>query len=205
MKKHSFNKITIVVFVIWTGYIIYNISNIIKQVGFLPGLIIYLFGLLLFCGSTLFFTMRQKKNRPKFVKSRQDFASSDFKPSAKPSKHLTFHLAGVTFPCYKDGDFLRQDEISDISVNDTIHLEEYQYKGKPAYLVVPDKTDIDIGVVPAHVAEMISNEYAFHKAEGYIKKIEEVESDNPKFDYVEVVDIKLYLISQRELDKLNQK
>ena len=204
MKKHSFNKITIVVFVIWTGYIIYNISNIIKQVGFLPGLIIYLFGLLLFCGSTLFFTMRQKKSRPK-VESRQDFASSAFKPSAKPSKHLTFHLAGVTFPCYKDGDFLRQDEISDISVNDTIHLEEYQYKGKPAYLVVPDKTGIDIGVVPAHVAEMISNEYAFHKAEGYIKKIEEVESDNPKFDYVEVVDIKLYLISQRELDKLNQK
>lgn len=205
MKKHSFNKITIVVFVILTGYIIYNMSKIIKQVGFLPGLIIYLFGLLLFCGSTLFFTMRQKKNRPKFVKSRQDFASSDFKPSAKPSKHLTFHLAGVTFPCYKDGDFLRQDEISDISVDDTIHLEEYQYKGEPAYLVVPDRTDMDIGVVPAHVAEMISNEYAFHKAEGYIKKIEEVESDNPKFDCVEVVDIKLYLISQRELDKLNQK
>ena len=204
MKQHSFNKITIAIFVVWTGYIIFNMSSILKQVGFLSGLVIYLFGLLLFCGSALFFTTRPKKSKPKIAEPRQDFASSDFKPSAKPSKHLTFHLAGVTYPCYKDRDIHRQDEISDISVDDTIHLEEYKYKGNPAYLVVPDNTGMDIGVVPAHVAEMISNEYAFHKAEGYIKKIEEVESDSPKFDYVEVVDIKLYLISQRELDKIKQ-
>lgn len=74
------------------------------------------------------------------------------------SYHRKFNLRGVKFECKKDPDMHRQEAMSALSFNlakAKIHLERYMYKKEPAYMVVLDKNNLDIGVVPAELVDTI--------------------------------------------------
>lgn len=68
-------------------------------------------------------------------------------------------VAGVTYNCKKDSSVNRQDIISGLQDGDFLLLEEYEYKGEPAYLVIDYSSDMDIGSLPAKITEKINNEF----------------------------------------------
>ena len=71
------------------------------------------------------------------------------------SYHKTFNVAGVTFKCKLNEDVKRQEILEYCKTKDRIHLEQYEYKGEPAFLIVLDKNNLDIGTVPANIVPTI--------------------------------------------------
>ena len=69
------------------------------------------------------------------------------------------NVSGVTYKCKKDRSLNRQDIISGLQDGDFLLLEEYEYKGEPAYLVIDYSSDMDIGSLPAKITEKINNEF----------------------------------------------
>lgn len=78
------------------------------------------------------------------------------KPSRKVSWHLTFKVAGVTFDCTHGNNYCDRQEVLEESLEtDKLTLEEYTYKGSPAFLIINDRLGADIGNVPAWAVERI--------------------------------------------------
>lgn len=63
--------------------------------------------------------------------------------------HKMFHLHGIYHESKKDPRKKRQDLIGRIIPGDILDLEQYEYEGEPALMVINPKTGLDIGVVPA--------------------------------------------------------
>lgn len=69
--------------------------------------------------------------------------------------HKMFHLHGIYYESKKDPRKKRQDLIGRIIPGDILDLEQYEYDGEPALMVINPKTGLDIGVVPAEDVEKI--------------------------------------------------
>lgn len=69
--------------------------------------------------------------------------------------HKQFHLRGINYESRKDPSMSRQELIESTRSKDKLMLEEYDYKGDPALMVVNTRFDLDIGVVPAEDVEKI--------------------------------------------------
>ena len=78
-------------------------------------------------------------------------------PVRTKSYHKKFHLRGINFECKKDKNMQRQEVLQSVFLNRNtrVHLERYLYKGKPAYMVVLDKNNLDIGVVPDEMVDKV--------------------------------------------------
>ncbi len=74
----------------------------------------------------------------------------------KISYHRQFKVKGVTFPCSLDSSWNRQDILQLIIPKfEKLRLQEFEYKGEPAYYIVSSTHDLDIGTVPADVVPRI--------------------------------------------------
>lgn len=78
------------------------------------------------------------------------------KPARKVSYHKTFSVAGVTFGCIHNEKYNnRQDVLSASRDEDKLVLEEYTYKGSPAFLIINERLGADIGNVPAWAVDKV--------------------------------------------------
>lgn len=75
--------------------------------------------------------------------------------TVKISYHKMFNVAGVTYNCSLDKDMKRQEVLDYCKKRDKLHLKYHEYKGSPAFLVVLDKNNLDIGSVPANLVQTI--------------------------------------------------
>ena len=98
-------------------------------------------------------------------------------PSSKPRKQVTCKLAGVTFECRLDDSEMRQNVLRDMEPGDPIEIKEYTYKGKRAYMVIDPGTQLDVGNIPADIAEVFA-QYPDPTFEGFIKDLDEFENDD---------------------------
>lgn len=89
--------------------------------------------------------------------------------SEKITYHKTFNVAGVTFNCKLNNNFKRQDILAKCKKTDRIHLQYFEYKNEPAYLIVLDKNNLDIGTVPAKLVPTI---FRFKDSKTEIKFVE---------------------------------
>ena len=104
-----------------------------------------------------------------------------------------FKVAGVTYKCKKDKEENRQDVLSGLSDGDFLLLEEYTYRGESAYLVVDYHSDLDIGNVPAPIAEKINNEYYGRTTEAEVYEIDSFYPDDKDEEiYYCKVQLKIY-------------
>lgn len=88
-------------------------------------------------------------------------------PVVPPVKTFSFQAAGFRFDCrFPNKKFSeRQAILIRSSVNDTVTLRQYEWEGKPAFALISDNLDADLGVVPAvHVNTVLklSQEYDIH-------------------------------------------
>lgn len=66
-----------------------------------------------------------------------------------------FKVSGVTFRCKLNKDIKRQDVLRYCSIYSPIHLEKFFYKKEPAYMIVSDDDQLDVGVVPEEIVPTI--------------------------------------------------
>lgn len=90
----------------------------------------------------------------------------------EPVYQIEFNVAGVTFNCQKNRKEKRQDVIADMTEASPIELEEYEYRGKPAYLVIDSIADLDIGNVPKNIAAELYEKYDGYPVYADIVKID---------------------------------
>ena len=77
-------------------------------------------------------------------------------PKRKVSYHKTFSVAGVTFDCIHNENYdNRQDVLNASRTEDKLVLEEYTYKGSPAFLIINERLGADIGNVPAWAVDKV--------------------------------------------------
>lgn len=114
-------------------------------------------------GTSVFFNLiilnRNKKNQcPPVEQTNSDTSKpvdNKTKSTPKISYHKMFNVAGVTYNCKLDKNMKRQKLLEYCKKKDKIHLKQYEYNGKPAFLIVLDKNNLDIGSVPANMVPTI--------------------------------------------------
>lgn len=88
----------------------------------------------------------------------------EIKETRTVSYHRKFSLHGIRYESIKNPNYNRQEILTGLRKNDAVHLEKYIYNGEPAYMVVVDKRELDIGVVPAQIVPRIekyaNNDYS---------------------------------------------
>ena len=62
--------------------------------------------------------------------------------------HKIFHLHGIHYESKKNPSVMRQQLIERIIIGDVLDLERFEYKGKPALMVIEPRSGLDVGVVP---------------------------------------------------------
>lgn len=112
-------------------------------------------------------------------------------PSAKPRKQVTTKVAGVTFKCDLDRDEKRQDVLEGVYEGDYVEIQEYEYKGSPAFYVIDPQTGLDIGNLPSDVAQKIS-QFDNPIYEAYVTRRGSFEPDDR--DPVEYCEVRVYVI-----------
>lgn len=113
-------------------------------------------------------------------------------PSAKPRKQITTKVVGVTFNCDLNRYTNRQDILFELHDGDIVDIQEYEYKGAPAYYVVDPESGLDIGNLPASIAKMISK-YDDPVFEAYITNRDSFDPGEDK-QLVAYCEIRLYVI-----------
>ena len=83
--------------------------------------------------------------------------ANDIQPPAprKIRYHHKLRVKGVTYACKLDSGTKRQYVLQKTYKGDKFHLQEFKYKGEPAFLIVSDKLNLDIGTVPATLVDRI--------------------------------------------------
>lgn len=76
-----------------------------------------------------------------------------------PVASLRARVVGVTFPC-DNVHWTRQEALQHIAWKDTLRIVPYSFEGDPAYYVVIDRTNTDIGNLSASLAKKISEKYS---------------------------------------------
>lgn len=189
--------LAIIVILIWTIHWIKNFGDSLKQIGFFPTLILFLFcsvffsfiayifgiifapilniflyilfGLIAILFPNIKKKIEQKKSIQKPIEEKpteqklveqepteQLAAEQKPQPAKQTSDEEKYNLqliesiptsvVGVTFASHKDDWTDRQDLIEQfVSRKTKIHLEFYEFEGKPACYVVLDENDFDIG------------------------------------------------------------
>lgn len=69
--------------------------------------------------------------------------------------HRQFNVAGVTHECGLDRARLRRDIIDYCGLNDKLYLQSFTYDSAPAYYIVLEKNNLDIGCVPANLVRVV--------------------------------------------------
>lgn len=130
-----------------------------------------------------------KKSKNKSDKKDDEFSKENI------VKKYKFNVAGVTYKCKLDDKEKRQEILDTCTKGERLSVEKYLYKGKPAYLLVTEGWyKYDIGVVPAHIAEEISDNYAFKKRVAYIENIDTFVNEHDKtIIYAKVI---LYILDE---------
>ena len=71
-----------------------------------------------------------------------------------------FMIFGGNYECRKNPKKQRIDVIHKTKEGDAVHLEEYMYEGKTAYMIVHDKQKLDMGILGAGSAEILARYYS---------------------------------------------
>lgn len=96
-----------------------------------------------------------------------EFTNDSKKKDRKASYHRIVKVAGVTYGCIHPNGFCdRQDVIEKSKYTDKLILEEYQYKGAPAFLIINERLGADIGNVPAWAVDKIKKKSELYDLEG---------------------------------------
>lgn len=62
-------------------------------------------------------------------------------PSADPQKQITCKIAGVRHKCRKNNTKPRQEVLQNMRAGDKVLVEEYEYEGMPAYMLIDPATN----------------------------------------------------------------
>ena len=96
------------------------------------------------------------------------------KPVKQKSNYwtLTFNAKGVTYECEHSERFTdRQKVLSEAHQGDTVHLLQYEFKGKPAFALIHDGFNSDFGNVPADLVNQVLDMSQKYNITGKITKI----------------------------------
>lgn len=96
------------------------------------------------------------------------------KPAKQKSNYwtLTFNAKGVTYECEHSERFTdRQKVLSEAHQGDTVHLLQYEFKGKPAFALIHDGFNSDFGNVPADLVNQVLDMSRKYNITGKITKI----------------------------------
>ncbi|MBR1710096.1 MAG: hypothetical protein IJ719_14915 [Clostridia bacterium] len=99
---------------------------------------------------------------------------------------ITFKAVGSTFDCKYSDRYERQDVLRRSGVNDTFHLQEYEWEGKPAFALISDTLNADFGVVPAKLVRKVKEIYDHYTVIGRITKINMIDKRDDTVYYCEV-------------------
>lgn len=144
--SHSFlSKIPKSVFItwcIWTICVILNIPSIVQQIGIAAGIVIYLFGIILYCGIVWIITniIRQKKEKPivSNIPRYNNPISSTPTPDKKPSVEKVFdNMDGHSFEYYC-ADILSKNGFQNVKVT--------QGSGDQGIDILAEKDGIKYGI-----------------------------------------------------------
>ncbi len=91
----------------------------------------------------------------------------------EPDTTFSFKPTGFTFDCLYSDRYERQDVIIRSRIDDSFHLREYEWEGKPAYALVSDRLNADFAVVPAKLVDKIKELNDNYKIIGHITNIKE--------------------------------
>ena len=151
--------IVIGIFLVASGIALNFLSTI-------SGDVIVIIGLIVMLIKVYVLFVREDKKKRRSVNEQASVHEHEVSHDQDPEQQIkepdiiyskVFKVAGVTFKCQKNKKENRQDILSSLTEVSPIDLEEYEYKGKPAYLVVDCISDLDIGTVPEDIANEISN------------------------------------------------
>lgn len=79
-----------------------------------------------------------------------------------------FLIVGENYECRKNKKKLRRDVIKKMKVNDVVLIEQYIYNGKPAYMVIDPRTNLDLGVLSQGTAKWLSEDYPNAQIDAYL-------------------------------------
>ena len=71
-----------------------------------------------------------------------------------------FLIVGENYECRKNPKKQRMEVIKKTKTGDSVHIEKYMYQGKPAYMIVNTKQNLDLGVLSSGAAEWLSKYYS---------------------------------------------
>ena len=100
------------------------------------------------------------------------------------SYHRIFNVSGVTFDCAL-GVGERQYVLRRCKMKDKLYLKEFEYKGEPAYYIVREKENLDIGCVPADIVPIIEK-YKDRNYEVIFNKLDLIEKEDDYINYAKV-------------------
>lgn len=114
---------------------------------------------------------------------------------------ITTKIVGVTFECKKAPNIQRQEVLASIRKNSKVTIEPFIYIDKVGYMVVRQKDGLDLGVLPADIAEHIYDTYKERcKFEVTITETYKMEDTKSLNVCIEVYDN----VIQRQLDELQE-
>lgn len=77
-------------------------------------------------------------------------------------------IVGANFECRKNPKKRRMDVIKKMHLNDIVLIERFTYAGSAAYMIVDPKSNLDLGVFSATVAEYLSTKFKNVVFEAYL-------------------------------------
>lgn len=92
--------------------------------------------------------------------------------AAEPAAVWRNIIVGDSYECRKNSKKARRNIIAKMHVGDSVSVEFFRYKGRPAYLVVDDKSGLDIGVFSQVVADKIYASFPNAFISGHIDEID---------------------------------
>lgn len=119
----------------------------------------------------IFFIVYSRKKK-KAVPTSANSIPAEVKPAVQSftvssDNVIQTKVVGVTHKCSEDPSQNRQDILQLMSTGDGVLIEEYDFHGKPAFLVCDPKTGLDIGSLPAEVAEQLAG----HRLAGVLSTV----------------------------------
>lgn len=112
-------------------------------------------------------------------------------PSADPQKQITCKIAGVRHKCRKNNTKPRQEVLQNMRIGNKVLVEEYEYEGLPAYMLIDPATKLDFGVAPANIAKRLAK-YEDAKLEARIASMDTFQDE--KEDTVYYGEVTFYII-----------
>lgn len=140
---------------------------------------------------------RKKAPAPEPVRASRNAAPEPIKvsPSRKAVMSRTTKVAGVTFACHLDREYYRQDVFNRMWEGEKLRVDRYKYKGAPALLLVDPLQDLDIGTVPADLAEEIDEKYPYNEIEAYLVSMDSFWPDDSD-DEITTAKVKLFVLEE---------